>query len=162
MSLCRPRRKKKPSHIMQVSTTFMLFHFDRLSALGGKQRLIFINKALWALDGRMAVEGGWCWRCFAGMVTWTTCHCKKRSKLSGDQLVHQLRSSNRHSLCLQVWGNANLMVPALYQVIFSTRVGSAFRFRSVRKRQRQWPRSIVRPSVTQVLFPALLAKAEYR
>jgi hypothetical protein len=42
----------------QVSTTFMLFHVDLLSALGGKQRLIFINKALRALDGRIAVEGG--------------------------------------------------------------------------------------------------------
>jgi hypothetical protein len=57
MSLCRPRRKKKPSHITQVSTTFMLFHVDLLSALGGKQRLIFINKALRALDGRIAVKG---------------------------------------------------------------------------------------------------------
>jgi hypothetical protein len=58
MCLSRPKRKKKPSHITQVSTIVMLFHVDLLSALGGKQRLIFINKALRALDGRIALEWG--------------------------------------------------------------------------------------------------------
>jgi hypothetical protein len=56
MYLSRPKRKKKPSHITQVSTTFMLFHVDLLLAFGGNQRLIFINKALRALDGRILVE----------------------------------------------------------------------------------------------------------
>jgi hypothetical protein len=58
MCLSRPKRKKKPSHITQVSTTFMLFHVDLLSALGGNQKLIFINKTLRASDARIALEWG--------------------------------------------------------------------------------------------------------
>ena len=90
MCLSRPKRKKKPSHITQVSTTFMLFHVDLLLAFGGKQRLIFINKAFRALDGRIAVDE-WrrCWRCFVGMVTWTTCRCKICRKFGGGRSVNQ-------------------------------------------------------------------------
>ena len=94
MCLSRPKRKKKPSHITQVSTTFMLFHVDLLLVFVGNQRLIFINKALRALHGCIAVDE-WrrCWRCFVGMVILTTCRCKMRSKLGGGRSVHQRRGS---------------------------------------------------------------------